>query len=227
LFHSRFTAGDRADIESAVLQRFGPDSGAAERPGRILIATQVIEQSLNLDFDVLVSDLAPIDLLIQRAGRLRRHLRTRAGHRTQGQDERGDAVLWVLSPVPDAQADRDWFAGMFPGASFVYPDHGRLWLSVRWLEDHGGFSMPGDARELIESVYGPESEDTIPAGLQGRSERAEGKDRGDRGLARQSARTPRIPKWPSATAAGTWKIRHQTLRLPRPARAEAATGEAA
>ena len=72
LFHARFALGDRLAIESAVLGRFGPESGPAERGGHILVATQVVEQSLDLDFDWMVSDLAPIDLLIQRAGRLRR-----------------------------------------------------------------------------------------------------------------------------------------------------------
>ncbi|HYU33580.1 MAG TPA: CRISPR-associated helicase Cas3' [Thermoanaerobaculia bacterium] len=187
LFHSRFTAGDRAEIEAAVLRRFGPQSGAAARRGHVLIATQVIEQSLDIDFDVLVSDLAPIDLLIQRAGRLRRHRRTREGDRTEGPDGRGDAVLWVLGPEPGPEAAREWFAAMFPEAAFVYPDHGRLWLSANWLEEHGGFRSPEDARELIEWVYGEESEERIPTGLQGRSERAEGKSRADRGLARHSA----------------------------------------
>jgi CRISPR-associated endonuclease/helicase Cas3 len=187
LFHSRFTAGDRTEIETDVLRRFGPESGAAERRGRVLVATQVIEQSLDLDFDVLVSDLAPVDLLIQRAGRLRRHRRTREGDRTGGPDERGEAVLWLLGPDPVPEVDGTWYASLFPGAAFVYPDHGRLWLSARWLEDHGGFSMPEDARELIEWVYGEESEERIPSGLQGRSERAEGKSRAERGLARMNA----------------------------------------
>ncbi len=187
LFHSRFTAGDRARIESEVLRRFGPQSGAVSRRGHVLIATQVIEQSLDIDFDVLVSDLAPIDLLIQRAGRLRRHRRTSDGERTGGPDGRGQAILWVLGPEPDPEAAKNWYESMFPGAAFVYPHHGRLWLSARWLEDHGGFRMPEDARELIEWVYGGESEDLIPQGLRGRSEQAEGEDRGDRALARQSA----------------------------------------
>ena len=72
LFHARFALGDRLNIQESVLTNFGKDSEGAERQ-RILIATQVVEQSLDCDWDVMITDLAPIDLLIQRAGRLHRH----------------------------------------------------------------------------------------------------------------------------------------------------------
>ncbi len=72
LFHARFLMVDRQRIESEVVRRFGPES--AHRPARaIVVATQVIEQSLDLDFDLLVTQFAPIDLLLQRIGRLHRH----------------------------------------------------------------------------------------------------------------------------------------------------------
>lgn len=78
LFHARFPADWRQLREDAVLEMFGPPDGhpVSERVGRkILIATQVAEQSLDLDFDLIATDLAPIDLLLQRAGRLWRHKR--------------------------------------------------------------------------------------------------------------------------------------------------------
>lgn len=71
LFHGRFPAEERQQREDLALASFGPTANRAGR--RILIATQVAEQSLDLDFDVIVSDLAPIDLVLQRAGRLWRH----------------------------------------------------------------------------------------------------------------------------------------------------------
>lgn len=77
LFHARFPADERSQHEREVLRRFGrvPES---QRPKRcLLIATQVAEQSLDLDFDFMLSDLAPVDLLLQRAGRLHRHERAR------------------------------------------------------------------------------------------------------------------------------------------------------
>jgi CRISPR-associated endonuclease/helicase Cas3 len=184
LFHSRFTVGDRARIEEETLRQFGPDSGAPERRGRLLVATQVVEQSLDLDFDLLVSDLAPLDLVVQRAGRLRRHARTGAGDRTDGADDRGPARLLLFGPQPADAPAADWFAALFPGGALVYPDHGRLWLGARWLAEHGGFAMPEDARDLIEHVYGPESEERIPARLRARTMQAAGESLADRALAR-------------------------------------------
>lgn len=73
LFHARFPAEWRQRREDHALETFGE---AKNRSGRkILIATQVAEQSLDLDFDLIVTDLAPIDLVLQRAGRLWRHVR--------------------------------------------------------------------------------------------------------------------------------------------------------
>ncbi|GBC61451.1 CRISPR-associated helicase/endonuclease Cas3 [Desulfonema ishimotonii] len=70
LFHSRFMFRDRNRIEETVLARFGKHGDRSR--GRILVATQVAEQSLDVDFDVMVSEIAPVDLLLQRAGRLHR-----------------------------------------------------------------------------------------------------------------------------------------------------------
>ncbi len=184
LFHSRFTVFDRRRIEDEVLSAFGPESGPAERRGRLLVATQVVEQSLDLDFDFLVTDLAPVDLLIQRAGRLRRHRRSLAGGR-QEDEERGPVGLEVLAPEPGAEPGERWFAEMFPRGAFVYEDHGRLWLGAKWLEEHSGFSLPEDAREMIEHVYAREA--PIPAALAARSRRAEGESLADKALAHQNA----------------------------------------
>lgn len=74
LFHARFPADRRQKREEQALEMFG--NGAIRVGRKILIATQVAEQSLDLDFDVIATDLAPIDLVLQRAGRLWRHART-------------------------------------------------------------------------------------------------------------------------------------------------------
>ena len=60
LFHARFALGDRLVLEDEVKRLFGPDSGPEQRNGKLLIATQVVEQSLDLDFDYLLTDLAPM-----------------------------------------------------------------------------------------------------------------------------------------------------------------------
>ena len=82
LFHARFPFGWRDEIEQNVLSRFGKEATCenGDRPYKaIIVATQVIEQSLDLDFDFMVTELAPVDLILQRAGRLHRH--TRQGSR--------------------------------------------------------------------------------------------------------------------------------------------------
>ncbi len=78
LFHSRFTMTDRAEIEKKILDRIGKTSTFEQRNHFIVIGTQVLEQSLDIDFDFLITQLAPMDLLLQRIGRLHRHDRVRS-----------------------------------------------------------------------------------------------------------------------------------------------------
>ncbi|MFF0532810.1 CRISPR-associated helicase Cas3' [Nocardia amikacinitolerans] len=76
LLHSRFVSVDRARYESRLRRLLGPPA-TGDRPQRlVVIGTQVIEQSLDIDVDLLVTDLAPVDLILQRIGRLHRHLRS-------------------------------------------------------------------------------------------------------------------------------------------------------
>lgn len=146
LFHSRFVAGDRLDIESRVLERFGKASSLSDRTsggkGRVLISTQVIEQSLDLDFDFMVTDLCPIDLLLQRAGRLHRHER----------GDRGTPELLIHCPSMDGEIDQKWVEDWSSGTAFIYPDHGKLWLTLK--ESGARIRLPADSRRLIDGVYG-------------------------------------------------------------------------
>ncbi|NEW51647.1 CRISPR-associated helicase Cas3' [Nocardia cyriacigeorgica] len=76
LAHSRFVASHRADLEGKLRDLLGPPNLDRRRPDRfVVVGTQVIEQSLDIDFDLLITDLAPMDLLLQRIGRLHRHPR--------------------------------------------------------------------------------------------------------------------------------------------------------
>lgn len=79
LLHSQFVATDRSKKETDLSIELGPpgrDHDTSQRPRRrVVVATQVVEQSLDVDFDVMVTDMCPIDLLLQRAGRLHRHRR--------------------------------------------------------------------------------------------------------------------------------------------------------
>ena len=179
VFHARFALVDRLRIEKRVVAAFGKCSASEDRigedqTGKVLIATQVVEQSLDLDFDALVTDLAPIDLLIQRAGRLWRHHRPgRAGW----------PELLVVGPEPVADADEEWFSRAFPRAAYVYKDHARLWLTAKALSDAGSIESPGGLRALIERVYGDGVETDVPDALLGRFFDAAGRAGAERGVA--------------------------------------------
>jgi len=192
LFHARFAMGDRLDRENEVLDRFGPPGRATgQRSGHVLVATQVAEQSLDLDFDAMVSDLAPIDSLIQRAGRLWRHSRP---------DRNGSPILYVLAPEPTENADSAWYSRMFRGAAKVYPDHAGLWLTARELVRRGTLRLPEDARALIEAVYGEAG--AFPEALEKSRREAEGKDYSGRAIA-DTTLLPLI--WGYLKAVGKWE----------------------
>lgn len=176
LFHARFCLDDRLRVEEAILHHFGKASAPELRGGRLVIATQVAEQSLDADWDFVVTDLAPIDRVIQRAGRLQRHPRDSEGRRLPDQrarDQRGTPCIWVFGPVWDEKPGPHWFKDAFPKSAAVYPHHGRLWLTARRLRE-GGISMPEDSRSLIEGVFGDDAQ--VPEGLQGNANKAEGAD---------------------------------------------------
>jgi hypothetical protein len=141
LFHARFRGCDRRQVETAVLERFGK---AAPPGGRVLIATQVVEQSLDLDFDELHTDLAPIDLVFQRSGRLHRHNRERP-------PDFGRPRLVVHGP-----SDADTAALRFGPSKFVY-DAGTLWIAARALRSRDALDLPADIRPLVEETYHPTS----------------------------------------------------------------------
>lgn len=164
LFHSRFTAGDRREIEDSVIDTFGKQSVQAQRTGKVLVATQVIEQSLDIDFDFMVTDLCPVDLLIQRAGRLHRH-----DHR----GDRGESTLLLHAPVWSAQPAPDWVMAWSSGTGFVYQDHAALWNTMRLVGD--GFELPRDSRRLVEGVY-DDGLKVVPDGLRKQSDKFLGQE---------------------------------------------------
>ncbi len=187
LFHARFALADRLRIGEIVLKNFGPKSSHATRAGRLVIATQVVEQSLDVDFDDMVTDLAPIDLVVQRAGRLQRHVRDAQGNRSQepnSRDGRGGARLAVLMPSLEGETKKSWFTSLLPRAARVYADHGQLWLTARWLVDNGGFDLPAQARNMIETVYGETAFESMPEVLRPVADSADGARRADRATAR-------------------------------------------
>ena len=177
LFHARFAMGDRLRIEQEVLRMFGKESDMELRSGKILIATQVIEQSLDLDFDSMVTDLAPMDLIIQRAGRLHRHTRF------PKRGNRGVPRLIVFTPPVSESVTTTWYSALFPKAAFVYENHGQLWLTARLLTEQGHITMPDDARLLIEGTFNESAQKEIPYNLKDQEGRAEGRKFADRAIA--------------------------------------------
>ena len=145
LFHARFPLAWRDDIEKVVLSAFGKGD---HRPARaVVVATQVIEQSLDLDFDLMVSDLAPTDLLLQRAGRLHRH-------------ERGTRPAPLRLPqLLIAQRAQTGGVPDFGPDVYVY-EESFLLRSYLSLQDRARLTLPSDTSPLIEAVYG---EEELPA----------------------------------------------------------------
>lgn len=166
LFHARFAMIDRQGIEVEVMRRFGRTRENDPPRGHVLVATQVIEQSLDLDFDLMVTDLAPIDLIIQRAGRLWRHAR---GERPVGGPE-----LIVLSGEPVEAPDKEWASRVLGRGAYVYPDHALLWRSARALFGAGGIATPDGVRGLVEAVYDEATSEAAPPALLPREVRAQG-----------------------------------------------------
>ncbi|CAK0779865.1 CRISPR-associated endonuclease/helicase Cas3 [Azospirillaceae bacterium] len=148
VFHARCALGDRLAIEQDIIRRFGKESRSEQRAG-VLIATQVIEQSLDLDFDMMVSDLAPVDLLLQRAGRVWRHLR--GGRPVPGPE------LLVISPDPIREVAANWYSSAFPRAAYVYRNHVVMWRSAEVLFRQRQWRIPEDVRTLVEAVYGEDA----------------------------------------------------------------------
>lgn len=149
LLHARFALEDRKRIEAEVLARYGRAGRA--RAG-VLVSTQVVESSLDLDFDVMISDLAPMAALIQRAGRLWRHmdLRPAASRPVPA------PVLQVVAPDPAAVPDDRWLRQVLDRGAFVYP-LAEQWRTADVLFRAGGITAPDDLRGLIEAVHGAEA----------------------------------------------------------------------
>jgi CRISPR-associated endonuclease/helicase Cas3 len=148
LFHARYPTDERRKREQATLETFGErrrDAVSGGPPRLILIATQVVEQSLDLDFDVLVTDLAPIDLLLQRAGRLHRHLR--AASERHGHPE---PVLYVAG-LADADSP-EAVLGELDASKIIYEPYVllRTWLALRGVDR---IALPGDIDPLVQTVY--------------------------------------------------------------------------
>ncbi|WP_194949238.1 CRISPR-associated helicase Cas3' [Actinomyces trachealis] len=164
LNHARFTVADRQAKDADLLQRFGPPRSQPQRPHRaIVVATQVVEQSLDVDFDLLVTDLAPVDLVLQRMGRLHRHERPRPVRLT--------LPTCYVDCMPTASSGEPWLE---PGAQAVYGEQDLLLTAAalgRVLDGVGTVTTPDDVHELVEAVYGAGAQ--VPPAWQAALEQAQ------------------------------------------------------
>ncbi|MFC4906891.1 CRISPR-associated helicase Cas3' [Actinomadura gamaensis] len=154
--HAQFVDLDRADKDADLLRRFGPPGKGTARPDKrhIVVASQVAEQSLDIDFDLLVTDLAPIDLMLQRMGRLHRH------QRGAGQIDRPPRLRTARCLITGA----DW------AASPPEPDSGTCMVYRRWAPLRAAavlepflsgtaasgtvVRLPDDINPLVQAAYG-------------------------------------------------------------------------
>jgi len=144
ILHARYPFRYREDKEGLVLNYYGKGRRNPEEK-RVLVSTQIIEQSLDLDFDLMISEMAPVDLLLQRSGRLHRHNRPRPYPlREPG--------LLIFNPMINANNSYN-----FGLSEYIYDRYILLksYLALRGLKE---ISFPRGIEELIENVY---SEATI------------------------------------------------------------------
>ena len=156
LHHGRFAAGDRNLLDAAVEEQVGRNREAG---GRVVVGTQTLEQSLDIDADLLITDLCPMDVLLQRIGRLHRH--QRPDGRPPGF---GRAVCHVLlphgddlSPLLKRGSNRN---GLGPGG-YVYEDLRILEATRRLVAEHAErgepWIIPDMNRMLVERATHPEA----------------------------------------------------------------------
>lgn len=150
LLHSRYTMADRARIEERWVNLFGkPGRGRRSEHGRILVGTQVLEQSLDIDADFLVSRFAPTDMLLQRMGRMWRHADT-------PRPACARCEAWLLAPERDAAIESPPTA--FGPSAYVYAPY-VLCRSLAVWRERSAVALPNDIRGLIEATYADQSED--------------------------------------------------------------------
>ncbi|MBT1165791.1 CRISPR-associated helicase Cas3' [Bifidobacterium simiarum] len=151
LAHSRFLAFDRARIDRDLIDRYGKTGSSDQRSG-VVVATQVVEQSLDVDFDLMITDIAPIDLILQRAGRLHRH------HRGEHESHRPSPLREARLIITGVERWHDNAPPEFSrGLENVY----QRYLLMRSLaalkissQKSNMISVPDDIPRLVQTVYG-------------------------------------------------------------------------
>ena len=136
-YHSRYLYPDRMEREKKLLRRMGKKSTKKERDGFILVASQVAEQSLDFDADILITELCPIDLLLQRMGREHRH-------------KEHDSIRPINLSKPRCMILRDGEEPYSEGSKAVYAEY--LLMRTQAILPNK-ISIPADIPRLVQKVY--------------------------------------------------------------------------
>lgn len=147
LLHSRFPFYRREELETKWMERLG--KGPRREGGCILVSTQVVEQSVDLDADLMVSELAPTDMLLQRLGRLWRHKR-------QNRPVQSPCLILLeedrdLETLLSASATE--IKQVFGGKAWVYAPYILLRTWEVFWGARKGISLPGGIRPMLEATY--------------------------------------------------------------------------
>lgn len=153
LHHSRFSREDRPLLDAAIQAQLGKDRPTGPR---IVVGTQTLEQSLDLDADLLITDLCPMDVLLQRIGRLHRHPRPP----TERPPTYRSPQACVLAPpgqdlAPLLKTSRHGL-GPFRDGDGIYPDLRIVEATRRLVAERPTVSIPADNRDLVEAATHPD-----------------------------------------------------------------------
>lgn len=149
LLHSRFTQTHRQINEDKWVTLFGKSGWSQRREqGRILVGTQVLEQSLDIDADFLITRLAPTDMILQRLGRLWRH-------ENPNRHPQAKQQAWLLAPNLEQAIEQP--QKEFGASASVYAPY-VLCRTLEVWQNRSQVSLPQDIRPLIEATYQPRPE---------------------------------------------------------------------
>lgn len=147
LYHAQFTMPDRFKKEESLLKQMGKSSMNSDRNRLILIGTQVLEQSLDYDADVMITQLCPVDLLLQRIGRLHRHHKRDGTLKGYSRPKRLKNPECIILYEQDDEYD--------DGTKAIYGDY-LLKRTKQILDDE--INIPSDIPYLVEKVYNKEDD---------------------------------------------------------------------
>ncbi|MFD3586891.1 CRISPR-associated helicase Cas3' [Streptomyces sp. NPDC058683] len=160
LLHGQLMEAERAQAEADILKRFGrpDDRGEQVRPARaIVVGTKLLEEGLDVDFDVMISSVAPIDSLIQRMGRIQRHQRD------------GDRPGLLLALTGVEEEEKKVSFPLYTRNVYAEAVLLRTWAVLR---ERTQVRCPDEVQQLVDLVYGPQEALACPPGWEKQWERA-------------------------------------------------------